>query len=166
MAGMAGIALLTAACGGGPANGGSSANGSSHAGGSSRYQSALAYASCMRSHGVPDYPDPNSNGLSVSNGNLGVSQATMNAADHACSHLLPNGGKLTPGQTQQALSQLLKFARCMRSHGVPNFPDPANHQGAVGFHVTKGQQGGIDPQSPQFQAAQRACQSLMTGALP
>jgi hypothetical protein len=57
----------------------------------------------------------------------------------------------------EAMARLLKAAQCMRSHGVPNFPDPTESNGgqAIGFHVS-----GIDPNSPQFQAAQKACRSL------
>ena len=48
----------------------------------------------------------------------------------------------------------LKFARCMRAHGVPDFPDPA--AGGGGFQLVSG----IDPQSPAFRAARQACAQL------
>ena len=48
----------------------------------------------------------------------------------------------------------LKFARCMRAHGVPNFPDPA--AGGGGFQLVSR----IDPQSPAFRAARQACAQL------
>jgi hypothetical protein len=41
----------------------------------------------------------------------------------------------------------------MRSHGVPDFPDPTFSNGNIG-------QRGIDPRSPQFEAAGKACASL------
>ena len=49
------LALL-AACGGSPS---AAASGT---GGSTRVQGQLAYARCMRSHGVPDFAEPDSNG--------------------------------------------------------------------------------------------------------
>jgi hypothetical protein len=52
--------------------------------------------------------------------------------------------------------KLERYAQCMRSHGVESFPDPVN--GQLPLRVTKG--GDLDPNSPQFQSAQRACQSL------
>ena len=60
-------------------------------------------------------------------------------------------------QTQQVTSQFLRFSQCMRSHGVPNFPDPTPANGGVGLKLNGT---GINTQSPQFLAAQRACQSL------
>src|SRR5215472_4555615 len=55
LAAMALIALLATACAGGPSH-------DSATGGPTREQAALAYARCMRSHGVPGFPDPDSNG--------------------------------------------------------------------------------------------------------
>ena len=119
---LAAAAVALAACGGG----GSAAT----AMGSSTFDKALAFSKCMRSHGVPDYPDPNSNGVFVQpNGSssLSESQSVIRAADQACQHLMPSGGgpdSLTQGQKQQMQRQSLKFVRCMRTHGVPGMQDP------------------------------------------
>lgn len=146
-----GIALLTAACGGS-----SSSSGSSQAGGSTTHQKYLAFAQCMRSHGVPNWPDPTSNNVfGIKNHSVNLQSSQVQAAQKACQHLLPNNGQPTQAQQQQAEKQLLKFSQCMRSHGVPNFPDP-NSKGQLRI----GDKSGINPQSSQFQAAQRACQSL------
>jgi hypothetical protein len=51
---------------------------------------------------------------------------------------------------------MLKFARCMRSHGVPNFPDPK-----AGGALVIGKKAGVDPNTSQFQAAQRTCRTLV-----
>lgn len=144
---MAGIVLLAVACGGG--------NPSSTTGGQTYYQKALAYAQCMRSHGLPSFPDPNSQGqfAPVRIGRGGVSQQAVQSAQNACRHLQPGGG---PGNAQQQRAKTtlaLSFARCMRAHGVPNFPDPTTDGGSgMGFNLS-----GIDTHSPRFESAQRAC---------
>jgi hypothetical protein len=84
----------------------------------------------MRSNGVPKFPDPNStnegpSGLpKVSLQQLGVSSSQLQAAQTACRHLLPNGGRSSPAASQQMVRKLVNFAQCMRSHGVSNWPDP------------------------------------------
>ena len=99
-------------------------------------------------------------------GQFGVSPSRLMAAEHPCQHLLPPPpATLTqrslaqcivdqdcpPALTQQALTQLRKFAPCMRSHGVPNWPDPTtDSKGAPGFDITS--KDGIDPYSPQTQS--------------
>jgi hypothetical protein len=142
---MAALALLAAACSSSPSStgpGGSStgSGGSSNAGGSTSSPSAVAYSSCIRSHGVPNYPDPGSSGQvpKSSAQRLGVSSSQLQAAEQACRHLYPtNGGSFqqliqeceTTGDcpravVQQALNVMRQYAQCMRSHAVPNWPDP------------------------------------------
>jgi hypothetical protein len=125
---------------------------------STAYQKALAYAQCIRAHGIPDYPDPNSQGqFIIQNGASAppsVSPAVAGAAAQACRKLLPPSmaqgpSKASPGSNTQAL----KFSVCMRSHGEPNFPDPA----ANGSFTLPA---GMNAESPQFQNAAKACQSL------
>ncbi len=124
-----------------------------------KYRAALAYVNCMRSHGVPNMPDPAANGtLNVDFATGGKGGAPVSSginrnssryiwANQTCRHLLPNGGVPTPAQTQQALARGVKFAQCMRSHGVPNYPDP-NPTNPDVVHLV-----GVDPSSPQFQNA-------------
>ena len=57
-----------------------------------------------------------------------------------------------------ALAQALQLSRCMRAHGITGYPDP-NGQGTISVAAGPG----IDPRSPLFQRAQRACQSLDNG---
>jgi hypothetical protein len=120
----------------------------------------LAYSECMRSHGVPDFPDPVGNSLQIKGGpgsDLDPDSPQMQTAQKACESLAPGGGeKGTVSAAQQARG--LKFSACMREHGVPNFPDPTFSGGGVQLHVT-----GIDPNSPQMIAAQNACQTLQPG---
>jgi hypothetical protein len=145
---LAGIAMLAAACGGGlPVGAGSGS-------GQTPYQQALAYAQCMRAHGDPGFPDPNSQGLFPH-----PAGPQYQPASRACGHLLPSQ-PVTAAQNQEHVSQALKFSLCMRSHGVPSFPDPTIAQGgtAVGFKL-----GNIDRNSPQFQAAVHACRKFEPG---
>jgi hypothetical protein len=123
---------------------------------SSQYAKAIAYARCIRSHGVPNFPDPNSNGQFVQTGgnSLNVSNSVISAAQSACQSLAPSGLQISSGQKQQVSAAGLKFAKCMRSHGVPNFPDPP-----AGGEISLPK--GVSPSSPSIQNAERACQSLM-----
>jgi hypothetical protein len=134
------------------------------------YRSAFDYVNCMRSHGVANMPDPAANGtLNVkfaTGGKDGApaasginrNSAQYISADKTCRPLLPNGGEPTPAQTQQALATALKFARCMRSHGVSNYPDPnPANPGVVRLF-------GIDRNSPQFQAGAKVCETLVPGS--
>src|SRR6266568_253384 len=61
-------------------------------------------------------------------------------------------------------SNMLAFSACMRSHGVKDFPDPTKSADGGGIRIQSGKGGGgsdLDPNSAVFQAAQRACQSLL-----
>jgi hypothetical protein len=106
----------------------------------------------MRSHRVPNYPDP-SNGQLPKGGAqaFGASSSVFSAAQSACHHLLPNAGSFQeqasqctlagdcpPAVVHQMMTTDLKFAHCMRSHGVPNWPDPTiGLQGSPEFRLTK-----------------------------
>jgi len=169
---LAGLALAASACGaGGSASPGVASLGSTTTatttpagaqGGNKATNYAVAYAQCMRTKGVPNMPDPDSNGDFLFkggrvNGQSGVEPGSSQyqKADRECSHLLPNGGQMTPAEQQQAIAQTLKFVQCMRTHGVPDMPDPRTTNGGI---VLGGR--GLDPGSPTFQAAQKACRSL------
>lgn len=76
----------------------------------------------------------------------------LRSAERACKAYLPPAGGPSPKVRAQQLRQELAFARCMRAHGVPNFPDPTSSSGAQA-----GAPDGIDPQSPAFQSAARVC---------
>ena len=146
----AALALLAAACSGSPSS--TAAGGSPNAGDSLSSPTAVAYSNCMRSRGVPNYPDP-SNGQLPKGGAqaFGVSSSVFSAAQGACHHLLPDAGSFQeqasqctlsgdcpPAVVQQMMTIDLKFAHCMRSHGVPNWPDPAiGLQGSPEFRLSK-----------------------------
>ena len=121
----AGLILPAAGCSSPSAAGGGAA-----ARGRAGVTSAVSFAHCMRSHGVPKYPDPSgsntmADGLpKVSPQQLGITMARFQAAQHACGRQVPNAGQTAQSASRQLLSDGLKFARCIRSHGVPNWPDP------------------------------------------
>ncbi len=127
-----------------------------------KYEDVLDYALCMRSHGFPGFPEPEAPGSGsgrglVSGPNYDTSSPRYKSADNACKHLLPyGGGNPTPAEITALTTQALKFARCMRAHGVPNFPDPTVSQnGSVTFT-------GLGSQSvpkSQVVAARNACAS-------
>jgi hypothetical protein len=156
---MTAAAVLAAACGG-------SASSSVSAAGGSGTQKMLAYSECMRSHGVPDFPDPNASGnIQVTPGSPSdpINSPQEQVANNICRHLEPGGGETNPAAAQQALSQDLKIASCMRKNGMPNFPDPTVTNVNGGQNVTLGlaKAGITNFSSPQFQAAERACKSLI-----
>jgi hypothetical protein len=135
---------------------------------------ALAFARCMRSHGVPNFPDPTGGSLGLqlersADGTTKVNGVAVNgpafqSAMSSCRSYLPNGGHPSAAQTAKAKAQALAMSRCMRSHGVPNFPDPQFQSGpGGGFGIRLGGPG-INPNSPAFQAAQKACGSIFGGA--
>jgi hypothetical protein len=143
------LLLLAGACSGDSSSSAGS-GGSPNAGGSASSPSAVAYSACMRTHGVPNYPDPDSNG-NLPKGNaqaFGVSTSQYQAAERACRHLLPNSDSASLTQclmtgdcphavVQQALEEGRTFAQCMRNHGVPNWPDSTiDSTGRPSFQVT------------------------------
>ena len=122
---------------------------------------AVRYSGCIRSHGLSDFPDPTvgSNGLPNW---FGVDQQApaYKAAYQACqkdslSSLAPHAS----AAKATANAPALKYAVCMRSNGVPDFPDP-NGQGVIQINNATGV---LEPSSPAFQKAQRACKSLENG---
>jgi hypothetical protein len=118
----------------------------------------------MRSHAVPRYPDPDSSGSipKKSASQLGVTDAQLQSAENSCQHLLPNGGS-GPNQAQQQYERTLslKFAVCMRSHGVP-LPDPEGSRDRIPDPASVG----IDQGSPRFQAANQACRKYRPAYMP
>jgi len=147
-AALAGIVPVAVACG-------STGESTAHL---TAYQRELAYAECMRAHALPSFPDPQSDGTFIStraNGSDFTGPRYL-SANRACVRL--EGPGMTAAQEQQFNVQALKFAACMRAHGIANFQASAGAgRGGMGAP-------GADPNSPQFQSAQRACRKLMPGS--
>jgi hypothetical protein len=118
------LAALISGCGSSAAAGGGGASGST----SASAQQAVTFAQCMRNNGVGNFPDPNASGKltidQVANGSsLNINAPAFKQALSACKGLEPAG---FTGSTRSAQQQAagLKFAQCIRSNGVPDFPDP------------------------------------------
>jgi len=143
----------------------------SSAGGGTQAPGLLAYASCMRSHGVAGFPDPNSSGAiedkrAVVRALQGVSKSLAEAAQHECQRLIPAGeglgGKVSQPVTAQQQHYYLSAAACMRSHGIANFPDPTFSAGEVHFAIPPS----VDIHSTQAIKARETCQKLIPAGLP
>jgi hypothetical protein len=128
----------------------------------------VSFAHCMRSHGVPAFPDPTSSphdfkfALSPSSGN--ASSPAFRAALGTCQHLLPDGGPSSesPARRQAQIAAGLAFARCVRAHGFPNFPDPTSTGELTPEMVTRA---GIDIHQPAAIHAADACVGVTHGFL-
>jgi len=136
----------------------------------------------MRSHGVSKYPDPTSGGELPKVGlqQLGVSSPQFSSAQAACRSFYPTGGSLqqqeaqcgrnddcSPALVQQWMNADRKLARCMRSHGIANFPDPTGG-GASGpyFPISKTGISDAASHAPQFMAKLSECGRLVGDNAP
>jgi len=153
-----GSALVLAACGG-------SSNKPARSRGRADF---LAFSECMRSHGVPNFPDPSSSGgiqLSAGSG-INPFSPSFKAAQASCHKLLPGGGPMGNGHpSAKDKAQMLAISTCMRAHGVTGFPDPTTTPpSGPGPGEALGRNGvfleipsTIDTNSPVFKKAAAAC---------
>jgi hypothetical protein len=139
-------------------------SGESTSGQQSTQANAAEYSKCMREHGVENFPDPDSDGRTrITSGAAGSQGLDPNnpqfqTAQKACESLRPSEG--TPEQQAARRSDALKYAKCMRSHGISDFPDP---NPAGGFQLQPSAGSNLNPNDPQFQTAQKACDDLRPG---
>ncbi len=138
---------LLAGCGGG-----------GHASPPTKMSAALAYAKCMRSHGVSDFPDPNGQGYFVLHGgpggDLALTSPAFQAAERVCGSF-GSVGRVPAAQETQEFQESLKAAACMRANGVPNYPDPKLIGGSIYRNFRPSLN--INPSSPAFQRAAKKC---------
>jgi hypothetical protein len=135
LAALATVALIGAGCSSGSAENGSTGTGaasssgtagSSGTGGNKKLTArdkAVKFSECIRAHGVGDFPDPDEKNQYQYG--VSVTPAVWTRATTACKDLQPPGtlsGKRTPKQQSAGL----RFAQCVRDHGVKDFPDPVN----------------------------------------
>jgi hypothetical protein len=161
-------ATVIAACGSNSPHSSSS----SRSGGRLTYaqaqQDAVNFAGCMRSHGVPDLPDPTTSPhdfkASLDPNSPQAQSPAFHSAVTACQHFVPRGRQPNQSATRSPaqVAAMLAFARCIRSHGFPNFPDPTS-----GGNVTHEMlaNAGISLQQPAVLRAGDTCVSVTHGLL-
>jgi hypothetical protein len=160
-----GCALSIAACG--------STNSSTESASNPSTQ-LLTFSECMRSHGVPSFPDPNGQGIHIGPGS-GIDPASpaFRTARSACSKLLPGGGPGNQHPTAQQIEMARQLSECMRRHGVTGFPDPSftPPSGPTGNSLVVDLGGvvlavpsTINPSSSVFVQAANACHFPLPGA--
>jgi hypothetical protein len=167
-----GAALALGACGSSDDGGkpASSANRQDTA-----FEGALKFSKCMREHGI-DMPDPQrvgKGGIKLSGGKVNFNDPKMKSAQSACQKYMQIGGGETidPARRAKLQETALKYARCMRGQGV-NMPDPKlSGNGGLTFQAGPGPKSnsnssgrtglGVSPDSPKFQAADKACNHLL-----
>jgi hypothetical protein len=150
------VALLTYGCGGG----------SSPTAARKTQTGVLAYSHCMHSHGVPNFPDPDSSGAIPKDKIIPLANGTQfQRAETACLHVMPASG-LGPEQaavpTRTRLADALAFARCMRARGLSSFPDPTAQGQLTPEMVTAA---GVDLHQPGFLHAGLACVRVTHGLI-
>ena len=117
----------------------------------------------MRSNGVPSFPDLGSGGTRIegpgqtlSVDGVSISAPAFLGARAKCERYLPHA-TATPAQTAEQTRKDLQFAKCMRGHGVPSFPDPKITTGTNGNGVVDLRGAGLNFEARAFNAAAQAC---------
>jgi hypothetical protein len=151
-----GCALAVAACG--------SSSKPTKKSGPPAHTQGLEFANCMRTHGVAKFPDPSGGGGGINLDGTGVNPRSpaFVSAQQACVKFAP-GGRGTPTATESQYRSALTFAKCMRTHGISNFPDPTRADSPPGpilvigpglyFRVSVN----FDPDAPAAKSAIGAC---------
>jgi hypothetical protein len=147
------VILLAAGCGGSTGKPSSSVT--------TNVAKAVAYANCMREHGV-DVSVGSNGSINITGGGSGgggssAGQQQSQSAEKACQKLQPPVSGQAQAHQEAALKQALKYTQCMRSHGMPDFPDPTEITGRpIGFSD-------VDANSPAYPKANQICQPLLSG---
>ena len=169
------VLIPLAACSASPSStsSGTSSTGSSsssNAGGAAS-SSLLAFSQCMRSKGVPNFPDPEAGAANAkfpTAQQLGVSSSQYQAAENACQHLLPAGtnDQFPAAEVPVLLAGMRQFSQCMRSHGVSNWPDPTtDSEGHPVFDLGDHGITRSEANSPPITTTEQACRHLMPRAI-
>jgi hypothetical protein len=152
------LVILASGCGGSgnAATGGGSGNSSA----ANRDDAQLKFARCLREHGVDvEEPKPGRTGAIGIRGKPG-DEKKLDKAQKACQKLVPGGFKEPSQEEQEKMrDQALKFARCMRAHGI-DVPDPSTSGRGVIMKVPR------QSDKRKVEAAQKACEKLLPGPGP
>ena len=119
----------------------------------------------MRSHGVSNFPDPTTDprAFKESLNPTTAHSPAFQPAVSACQHLMPRGGQSqSPRPSQAQITAELAFARCLRSHGFRNFPDPST-TGEITHEMLAN--AGINIHQPAVVQAADACVGVTHGFL-
>ncbi|MGH2894443.1 MAG: hypothetical protein ACRDPM_14440 [Solirubrobacteraceae bacterium] len=153
----------------------------SRTGVASTTNAGLKFAACVRAHGVPDFPDPNANPggggtetQAASAKSLSESPAVVQKADSQCRRYAAaaEGPVVSKAQLANLKAGALAYAKCVRAHGVTDFPDPrvvtADGGRSVGIAPPYGTGANAvaHAQSPTLQAAIKTCSSLVDKVTP
>lgn len=162
---VASLALLGAGCGSaGPSSRSSTGQSSSD----NPAAAAFKYADCMRSHGVSGFPDPR---VSSSPGHVSIAMVApaslagsrhFKSAQRACQGIMPSPGNAVRSDQPQRRQALLALARCLRAHGVSDFPDP-NPQGQITSEMLSAAR--VDFRSHFFLQAALGCVGVTHGVI-
>jgi hypothetical protein len=160
---IASVALLAAGCGS------STPHRSGDPGPKSAADGAYKYSACMRNHGVTNFPDPkvSSHGdqtqIALVVPSTFAKAPAFKTAEQACQALMPGPpAGPTAAQEQAREHAMLAFARCVRSHGLTNFPDPTS-QGQLTLEMIRA--AGINLHAPDVLPAARACIGVTHGLI-
>jgi hypothetical protein len=164
------VTLCASGCGGSSPK--ASATSGASAGPHDGVNAAFRFSSCMRDHGVTNFPDPNVVSKQGSQAVMlkitpAISESPrFKSAQHACQSILPAPTNANPAQVaqqQHAREQdLLAFARCLRAHGVAGFPDPTS-QGQLTLQMVHA--AGLDLHAPDVLPAARDCVGVTHGII-
>ena len=132
-------------------------------GADSSRQAMLDFAACMRENGI-DMPDPKFEGGKVTQAIGGpgkrINPDDLRKAQKACAKYQEaiKPPEMSDEESAEMKQAALANARCMREHGVPDFPDPIfDSSGGAQIRITKE----LNPESPAFQKAIKACEKTM-----
>jgi hypothetical protein len=161
-----GAATVIAACGSSPSGSSASSGQPTQAQIQQTQQAAVRFADCMRAHGVSDFPDPSTDPRAFKESLDPTTERSpaFGPALSACQHLLPRRGQQTqsPPPSHAQITAELAFARCLRTRGFPNFPDPST-TGELSHEMLAN--AGINIHQPAVVQAADACVGVTHGFL-
>jgi hypothetical protein len=137
---------------------------------SSSYNANLKIADCMRAHRVSNFPDPSASVSGAGGGGFSIQYDVNGSSEIMVNGVSVGGPAYTTAAQTCGLSagdpvplsgadreEMVAKAHCIRTHGVPDFPDPKfGGDGGIAFL----RPAGYNIQAPAFQQAKKACGSI------